>query len=151
MGRPLWDKRTPFWLVLALASVAAFVFIVWRGEQSEKETQSTRAKSRIFEVATAYLEASAHLGRSPKSADELKPYLKSEESLRSARDGEPLEAAWGATVPAGKPGQLLVWESRPDADGGRWVFVTVGEVRYVTEAEFHALRDGPPVNASPPR
>lgn len=64
--------------------------------------------------------------------------------MRSPRDGEPLGVAWGTAGIDGPPSRLLVWEGRPDAAGGRWVYVTVGDVRYVTEAEFHALRGGLP-------
>jgi len=74
----------------------------------------TKAEKGLSFVVVAYQEAHNKLGRAPKNADELKPFLKEfgnpDELLVSPNDGEPFVVVWGAT-PAGAPtGYKGMWQ-----------------------------------------
>jgi hypothetical protein len=66
----------------------------------------SKAEKSLTNIALAYGEAHARLGRGPKDAEELKPFLKEfgnpDELLISPNDGEPFVVVWGAN-PRGGP------------------------------------------------
>jgi hypothetical protein len=66
----------------------------------------TKSEKSLTFIALAYGEAHARLGHGPKSAEELKPFLKEfgnpDELLVSPNDGEPYVVVWGAN-PTGGP------------------------------------------------
>ncbi len=162
MGRPLWDKRTPFWLAIALISLGVFVFLVWRGERelARQEDQTRVAREKLDEenkkvlalaneatvqgqlniVGLAYQNAFNKLGRAPKNPDELAPFLRAADGLISPRDRQPFDVAWG--TPLTPPGKLLAWESSPWEDGGRIVLLTGAQAKRVSADEFKKLSGG---------
>lgn len=81
----------------------------------------SKAEKALTFVALAYGEAHARLGRGPKDADELKPFLKEfgnpDELLVSPNDGQPFIVVWGAN-PRGGPTEykqmfpILAYESK---------------------------------------
>jgi hypothetical protein len=111
-------------------------------KRAQQEKLEWQTKQRLYDIARAYAGTSQKQGRPPKGAEELKPHLENEVSLKSPRDNLPFEVAWGTTVDAGRPGLLLAWEQAADSAGGRWVLVTVLDTRYVKEEEFRALKAG---------
>jgi len=66
----------------------------------------TPAEKELTAIAMAYNDAVSELGRPPKSAEELKPFLKRfgdpEDLLVSPNDGQPYVVVWGAN-PVGGP------------------------------------------------
>jgi hypothetical protein len=66
----------------------------------------TKAEKALTSVAMAFTDATGQLGHPPKSAEELKPFLKPfgdpEELLVSPNDGKPYVVVWGAN-PTGGP------------------------------------------------
>jgi hypothetical protein len=96
----------------------------------------------------AYMDAHSELGRGPKSADELKPFLKAfgnpEELLVSPSDGEPYVVIWGAN-PQGGPTEykgmfpILAYE-RKGSSGGRAVTDVRGRPMTVPEDDFAKLK-----------
>ncbi len=71
----------------------------------------TKAEKGLTCVAMAYLDAHSRLGRGPKDAAELRPFLKEfgnpEELLVSPNDGEPYVVVWGADPTRGGPTPYL--------------------------------------------
>jgi hypothetical protein len=67
----------------------------------------TKAEKSLTFVALAYGEAHSRLGRGPKNAEELKPFLKEfgepDELLVSPNDGQPYVVVWGANPTRGGP------------------------------------------------
>jgi hypothetical protein len=70
----------------------------------------TAAEKALTTVAMAYMDAHQGLGRGPKDADELKPYLKTfgdpEQLLISPNDGEAFVIVWGADPGRGGPDEI---------------------------------------------
>jgi hypothetical protein len=81
----------------------------------------TKAEQALTFVALAYSEAFSRLGRGPKDAEELKPFLKEfgnpDELLISPNDGQPYVIVWGANPTRGGPTEyqqmfpILAYES----------------------------------------
>jgi hypothetical protein len=67
----------------------------------------TRAEKNLSSIAMAYADAHSRLGRPPKNADELKPFLKEfgnpEELLVSPNDHQPFVVVWGVDPTRGGP------------------------------------------------
>jgi len=108
LGQLLWL------LVAVVASVGC-------GGSGPNVVPLTRAEKALTFVALAYGEAHARLGRGPKDAEELKPFLKEfgnpDELLVSPNDGQPYVVVWGAN-PRGGPTEykqmfpILAYESK---------------------------------------
>jgi hypothetical protein len=66
----------------------------------------TQAEQELTYIAVAYSEAHSQLGRGPKDAEELKPFLKDfgdpDDLLISPNDEQPYVVVWGAN-PGGGP------------------------------------------------
>ncbi len=108
--------------------------------EAEKHRASEPYTLKFLNIQLAYGKAELKLGRPPKSAEELKPFLSNPEDLLSPRDQQPFEVGWGVPVLRGAP--LRIWEAKPDEAGGRFVSVKEGVViaaRYVTAEEFAEL------------
>jgi hypothetical protein len=107
----------------------------------------TASEKRLTSVALAYHEAHNKLGRGPKDAEELKPFLKEfgdpEELLTSPNDGQPYVVVWGVN-PVGGPTayegmwQILAYEQK-GAGGKRAVTDVRGRPLTVPEEDFPKL------------
>jgi hypothetical protein len=108
----------------------------------------SNSEKRLTFVTMAYLEAHSRLGHGPKSAEELKPYLKEfgdpEELLVSPDDGQPYVVVWGVDPTRGGPTeyqgmwQIIAYE-RKGAGGKRAVTDIRGRPLTVPEADFPKL------------
>lgn len=83
MTRPLWDKRTPFWLALALIAVGACVFVIWRGERKEAEHRDREAAlAQQLDEAKAAADRAAKLEAEQEKLNERNKTLLAEGSER---------------------------------------------------------------------
>jgi hypothetical protein len=108
----------------------------------------TAAEQELTYVALAYTDAHERLGRGPKDADELKPYLKPfgdpEDLLVSPNDGEPYVVVWKAN-PVGGPGEymgmfpILAYEQK-GTGGKRAVTDVRGRPLTVPEEDMEKLK-----------
>src|SRR5262249_28352707 len=99
-------------------------------------------------IALAFGDAHSRLGRSPKNAEDLKPFLKEfgnpEELLVSPNDGQPYVVVWGANPTRGGPTDyqgmfpILAYE-RKGAGGKRAVTDIRGRPLTVPEADLSKL------------
>jgi hypothetical protein len=107
----------------------------------------TPAEQALTRIAMAYNDAHSQLGRGPKNADELKPFLKEfgdpDQLLVSPNDGQPFVVVWGAN-PTGGPTDyhsmfpILAYE-RKGASGKRAVTDVRGRPMTVPEEDFPKL------------
>jgi hypothetical protein len=96
--------RSPRGRLLVPLALLAGLTGCWAGT---KVVPFSPAEQNLTHVAMAYSDAYGKLGRGPKNAEELKPFLKEfgdpEELLVSPNDGEPYVVAWGANPTVGGP------------------------------------------------
>jgi len=94
----------------------------------------------IIYVATAYSEAETKLGRTPKNADELKPYLKKfgnpDELLISPNDGLPFVVRYGITN-KGSGYPIIAYEQK-GKDGKHQIIDTQLMPRKITDEQLAA-------------
>jgi hypothetical protein len=105
------------------------------------------AEQALTYIALAYGDAHSQLGRGPKNAEELKPFLKPfgnpDELLVSPNDGQPYVIAWGAN-PGGGPTEykqmfpILAYE-RKGSRGRRALTDVRGRPMTVPEEDFSKL------------
>src|SRR5262245_54985762 len=92
-----WLRLQPLLLVSALAGCGTGPNVI----------PLTKAEKSLTFIALAYGECHARLGHGPKSAEELKPFLKEfgnpDELLVSPNDGQPYVVVWGANPTRGGP------------------------------------------------
>jgi hypothetical protein len=108
----------------------------------------SQAEKDLSSVVMAYRDAHAQLGRAPKSADELKPFLAEfgnpDALLTSPNDGQPYVVIWGADPTQGGPTEyqgmwpILAYESK-GTGGQRAVSDIRGRPLSVPEADFQKL------------
>ena len=105
--RAVAETRLQLWPVILWAGLAGC-------GQDENRVRLSEAEQELTYIALAYGEAHQRLGRGPKDADELKPFLKPfgdpENLLMSPNDGQPYVVVWKAN-PAGGP--RSIWECSP--------------------------------------
>lgn len=108
----------------------------------------TKAEKALSSILMAYKEAHTKLGRAPKNADDLKPFLKEfgnpDELLVSPNDGQPFVVVWGADPTRGGPidykgmWQIIAYEQK-GAGGRRAVTDIRGRPMTVPEEDFQKL------------
>ena len=95
--RPLWLLLGPSALLAGLAGCGSGVNVV----------PLSHAEKDLSYIAIAYREAHSRLGRPPKDAEDLKPFLKDfgdpEKLLVSPNDNQPYVVVWGADPSRGGP------------------------------------------------
>jgi hypothetical protein len=108
----------------------------------------TKAEKSLTSIVLAYKEAHKQLGRAPKSADELKPFLKEfgdpGELLVSPNDGQPFVVVWGVDPTRGGPigykgmWQIIAYDQK--GTGGRRAVTDIrGRPMTVPEEDFQKL------------
>lgn len=107
------------------------------------------SEKQLTSVAMAYHDAHSRLGRGPKDAGELKPFLKEfgdpDQLLVSPVDKEPYVIVWGADPTRGGPTeyqgmwQILAYEAK-GRGGKRAVTDIRGRPLTVPESDFGKLR-----------
>ena len=107
------------------------------------------SEQNLSHIVMAYIDANEKLGRPPKNAEELKPYLKEfgnpEELLVSPNDGEPYVVIWGVDPSRGGPTeyqgmwQIIAYEKK-GTGGKRAVTDIRGRPLTVPEADFPQLK-----------
>ena len=117
-------------------------------EKGVYQVPMTPAEKNLSHIAAAYEEAYSKLGRGPKDAAELKPFLKEhgnpDELLVSPNDGEPFVVIWGKK-PAGGPTEykglfpILAYESK-GSGGARAVTDIRGVPKTVPDEDFGKLK-----------
>src|SRR5262249_36269957 len=105
----------------------------------------TNCELTLAHVAIAYTQADSRLGHPPKSAAELKPYLKEfgnpDELLISPNDGQPFVIIWGVDTTRGGPTDykgmwaILAYEQK-GASGKRTVADTRGRPLTIPAEDF---------------
>jgi hypothetical protein len=108
----------------------------------------SKAEKALSVIAMAYGEAHSRLGRGPKNADELKPFLKEfgdpEELLISPNDGQAYVVVWGVDPTRGGPTEyqqmfpILAYE-RKGTGGQRALTDIRGRPLTVPEGDFPKL------------
>jgi hypothetical protein len=77
--------------------------------QEVKVLPLTAAEKKLSAIAVAYQDTMSQLDRPPKSADDLKPFLKRfgdpEDLLVSPNDSQPYVIVWGVDPTKGGPGE----------------------------------------------
>jgi hypothetical protein len=107
------------------------------------------SEKQLTSVAMAYQDAHGKLGRGPKDAEELKPFLKEfgdpDQLLISPADKEPYVVIWGADPSRGSPTdyqgmwQILAYEAK--GQGGKRAVTDVrGRPMTVPESDFSKLK-----------
>jgi len=84
------------------------LFMVLNGCASETDVVSfSGAEQELTSIAMAYGDAHSKLGRGPKDAEELKPFLKTfgdpDDLLMSPNDSQPYVVVWGLDPSRGGP------------------------------------------------
>jgi len=107
------------------------------------------SETNLKNIALAYMDAHEKLGRGPKNAEELKPFLKEfgnpDELLVSPNDQEPYVIIWGVDPGRGGPTeyegmwQILAYEKK-GTGGKRAVTDIRGRPMTILEADFSKLR-----------
>jgi hypothetical protein len=113
-------------------------------------------EERLYQLGTAYTQATHNLDRAPKNFDEIKPHLKGVDAdtvLRSENDGEPFVILWGVDylkLPPGKgdPFTVAAYEKH-GKNGTRYVLRFPLSVVALTDDEFQ--RAVFPPGHEPPR
>jgi len=120
------------------------------GCAGKAKPEENQAAAHLRKIVQAYNEVNYRHGRSPRSADELKPILKQmserddpEIFLRSPNDGEPYEIVWGINLERVTDGSILVAYEKKGVDGKRYAINVARIVKQLTDAEIQ--------KASPPR
>lgn len=108
----------------------------------------TDSEKKLTFVALAYTDAHTRLGRPPKNADDLKPFLKEfgdpKDLLVSPTDGQPYVVVWGVDPTRGGPGEymgmfpIIAYESK-GRSGKRALTDIRGRPLTVPEADFPKL------------
>jgi hypothetical protein len=118
------------------------------GAAGPKVVPLSDSEKNLTSVALAYTEAHTRLGRPPKNAEELKPFLKEfgnpEDLLVSPNDGEPYVVVWGVDPTRGGPTdyqgmwQIIAYEKK--GSGGRRAVTDIrGRPLTVPEEDFPKL------------
>ena len=145
MGRPRSRHRR----LLALG----LVLIVAGCSSKVQVTEVPPGKKNLLVIARAYGQATQKLGHSPRSVEELKPFLKDygnpDKLLVSPNDGKPYAIVAGVNMknPRGTPvlayeqvGKTPVLAYEQEGKNGQRQIVDQGmNVRMVTEEEFARL------------
>jgi hypothetical protein len=109
----------------------------------------TESENRLKFIALAYLEAHSRLGRGPKDAEELKPFLQEygdpETLLVSPNDQQPYVVVWGVNPTRGGPSEYMgMWQiiayEKKGSGGKRAVTDIRGRPLTVPDADFPQLR-----------
>ena len=118
-----------------------------RSSQEPEVIPLSPAEKNLTYIALAYSDAYGQLGRGPKNAEELKPFLKvfgnPDELLVSPNDGQPYVVVWGVN-PTGGPTDyqgmfpILAYE-RKGANGKRAVTDVRGRPLTVPEEDLPKL------------
>jgi hypothetical protein len=134
-----------FWQPLGL--LLALVASTGCGGSGPNVVPLTKAEKALTFVALAYSEAHSRLGRGPKNAEEIKPFLKEfgnpDELLVSPNDGQPYVVVWGAN-PRGGPTDykqmfpILAYESK-GIRGRRALTDVRGRPLTIPQADFSKL------------
>jgi hypothetical protein len=113
LERPRPGARPPRWLRLALPLWLAGLAGCGGCGSQVHVVPLTKAEKALTYVAMAFNDATGQLGRPPKSADELKPFLKAfgdpEELLVSPNDGQLYVVIWGANPTGGPTEYMGMW------------------------------------------
>lgn len=138
---------------LAAFAILFTCTVAWGGLPGcggKREPEENQAATHLRKITAAYHEFNYRHGRSPQSADQLKPILKEMNEqddpdvlLRSPNDGEPYEIVWGINLERVTDGSLLVAYEKKGVDGKRYAINAARIVKQVTDAEMG--------KASPPR
>jgi hypothetical protein len=105
-------------------------------------------EKQLSQVAMAYGDAHGQLGRGPKNAEELKPFLKRfgdpDELLVSPNDGEPLVVIWEADPSRGGPteykGMFPILAYEKTGKGGKRAITDIrGRPMTIPEGDFSKL------------
>jgi hypothetical protein len=133
------NARAPrtLWLALAAASLAAAC------SSKPHITELPQGEKNLRIIFRAYTQAAQQRGRSPKNADELKPFLKDygnpDELLISPNDGKPYVIVPGVNLkkPQGNP--VLAFEQ--EGKNGKRQYIALGSmsVQTATGEEFARL------------
>jgi hypothetical protein len=95
-------------------------------------------------LSEAYGSYAAEKRKSPRSGDDLAPYLKSygdpAEILRSPHDAQPYVIHWGARLESSPDatGKVFIHE-QTGVEGQRWVLFTDGSIDKIDQARFDQL------------
>jgi hypothetical protein len=118
------------------------------GSSDPKIIVLTKPEQHLTWIAMAYREAYDRLGRGPKNADELKPYLKEfgdpEELLISPNDRQPYVVVWNVNPNQGGPTlyegmwQIIAYELK-GSGGKRAVTDIRGRPMTVPDEDFSKL------------
>jgi hypothetical protein len=138
----LLSSRRIRWGILPL-------FVVLAGCGAETDVVPfSNAEQELTSIAMAYGDAHSKLGRGPKDADELKPFLKTfgdpDDLLNSPNDGQPYVVVWGLDPSRGGPTDykqmfpILAYEAT-GSGGKRAVTDIRGRPMMVPDADFSKL------------
>jgi hypothetical protein len=133
--------------VLGLALLAASL-IGCSSSSDVKVVPFSKAEQDLSKIAMAYSDAQSDLGRPPKNAEEIKPFLKGfgnpEAMLTSPNDGQLYVVVWGANTTQGGPTEykgmfpILAYE-RKGAGGRRAVTDIRGRPMSIPDEDFPKL------------
>jgi hypothetical protein len=126
--------------------VASVVLLIFSGCSSEPEIPKIPVEEQnILYILRAYCKFNGEQHRTPKSLDELKPWLKEfgdpEKVVLSPRDGQPYVLVGGLDIsrlPSGGVMPVVAYE-RKGVDGKRQVVDMRGQIRLLMPDEFKLL------------
>jgi hypothetical protein len=140
--------RTALLLGVA-ATMAAATGCSGCGKSEPHVVPLSQSEKNLRDIVMAYMDAHEKLGRGPKNADELKPYLKEhgnpDEILVSPNDGEPYVIVWGVDPSRGGPTdyqgmwQIIAYEKK-GSGGKRAVTDVRGRPLTVPDEDFPKLK-----------
>ena len=128
------------WLVLAPLALAGC------SAAEVEQVDVTAIETQLQQLGNAFGQYTADTGRPPKQPADLEKYLKPHGDpasfWKSPRDNQPLVVLWNVnllTVDPSRPETIKVFiHEQQGIDGSRYVLLTDGSVREMTEAEFAA-------------
>jgi hypothetical protein len=124
--------------VVGLVILGGLFVVGCRSAPSRTQTNSAIANLKAIHVA--YKQFITDTGRAPQNLQELAKSLPEYDQtsldrlMRSPNDGQPYRMMWGLEVQSGQP--VVLAHEQNGVDGSRYVLMTDGSCRLMTQAEF---------------
>jgi hypothetical protein len=133
---------------LRLGSLLLLIGLVGCFSKAAKVIPLTNSETNLKNIVLAYMDAHEQLHHPPKSAEELKPFLKRfgdpDQILVSPSDGQPYVVVWGADLSRGGPTPyqqmfpIFAYEKK-GSDGRRAIVDTRGRPLTIPEEDLPKL------------
>jgi hypothetical protein len=123
------------------ALVGVLTLLAGCGSGKPKYAAGNPPEMNLRAIGSAYVAAAEKLNRAPKGLDEIKPFLSSEDVLRSPVDGEEYVIIWGMDprgkelAPKGGQNPILIYEKK-GSGGKRWVCRAPTLTEQVSDSDF---------------